>query len=125
MTRKLLYTLVGAIHLAFGLGFVLVPGLVVALYGVSLAESGALMARLLGAADLASAFLLLGARQWPDAPAARLISLKGVLDWSVIAVILLFYSLSGLLNFMGWVSVVLFVVIAILFGRDAVGQKNA
>jgi len=115
MTQKSLYTGVGFIHLIFGLGFVLLPGLVVAIYGVSLAESGTMMARLLGASDLAGALLLFGARTIPASRTTRLISLKGALEWSLIAIILLVYALSGLLNFMGWASVVLFAAIVYLF----------
>ncbi len=122
MTQKTVYTGVGVIHLAFGLGFVLLPGLVVSLYGVSLDDAGIMMARLLGASDLASALLLLGARAIPASRTTRLISLKGALEWSLIAIILAFYALSGLLNFMGWASVILFAVIVYLFGVDIYKQ---
>jgi hypothetical protein len=124
MSRKLLYTLVGTVHLVFGFGFLLLPGLVVALYGVSLDESGTLMAQLLGAADLASAALLLGLRNIADSQAARSISTKGALEWSLITIILLLNTVTGLLNFMGWVSVVLFAAIVFLFARDVSLQKG-
>lgn len=122
MSRKLLYTGVGVIHLVFGIGFLLLPGFVVSLYGISLDESGLLMARLLGAADTASGMLLLGLRDIARSQASRLISLKGAVEWSLIAVILLLNTLSGLLNFLGWVSVVLFIGIVVLFARDASGR---
>jgi hypothetical protein len=125
MSRRTLYTLVGAVHLIFGFGFLLLPGVVVALYGVSLDESGVLMAQLLGAVDLASAALLLGLRDIADSQAARVISTKGAVEWSLITIILLLYSITGLLNFMGWVSVVLFAAIVYLFARDAFGQQAA
>jgi hypothetical protein len=124
MKQKALYTLIGIIHLVFGLGFVLLPDLVAALYGVSLDESGTLMARLLGAADLASALPLLGARTLPASPATRLISQKGALEWSLVAIILLVYSLLGALNFLGWMSVVLFAAIVYLFATDIVRQRD-
>jgi hypothetical protein len=118
MARKQLYTVVGAVHLIFGFGFLLLPGVVVALYGISLDDSGTLMAQLLGAADLASAALLLGAREIGDSKATRIISIKGALEWSLIMIVLLLHSITGLLNFMGWVSVVLFAAIVFLFARD-------
>lgn len=125
MSRKQLYSIVGAIHLVFGFGFLLLPGVVVALYGISLDESGTLMAQLLGAADLASAALLLGLRDIPSSQAARVISTKGALEWSLIAIVLLLYSITGLLNFMGWVSIVLFAAIVFLFARDVFQQQDA
>jgi hypothetical protein len=124
MSRKLLYTVVGAVHLVFGFGFLLLPGVVVALYGISLDETGTLMAQLLGAADLASAALLLGLRDIADSQAARSISTKGALEWSLITIILLLNTVTGLLNFMGWVSVVLFAAIVFLFARDVSLQKG-
>ncbi|MCB9422202.1 MAG: hypothetical protein H6667_20535 [Ardenticatenaceae bacterium] len=124
MTRKQLYSIVGGIHLVFGFGFLLLPGIVVALYGISLDESGTLMAQLLGASDLASAALLLTLRDIPSSQAARVVSTKGALEWSLITIILLLYSVTGLLNFMGWVSVVLFAAIAFLFARDVFKQQD-
>ena len=124
MSRKQLYTIVGAVHLIFGFGFLLLPGLVVALYGVTLNESGTLMAQLLGGSDLASAALLLGLRDIANSKAARIISTKGALEWSLITIILLLYSITGLLNFMGWVSVVLFAAIVYLFVRDISRQEG-
>ncbi len=125
MSRKQLYTVVGAIHLIFGFGFLLMTPLTVALYGISLNETGTLMAQLLAASDLASAALLLGLRDMSDSKATRIISIKGALEWSVITIILLLYSISGLLNFMGWVSIVLFAAIVYLFARDVSRQKDA
>lgn len=124
MSRKQLYTIVGAIHLIFGFGFLLMTPWTVALYGISLNETGTLMAQLLAASDLASAALLLGLRDMADSKAARIISIKGALEWSLITIILLLYSVTGLLNFMGWVSVVLFAAIVYLFARDVSLQKG-
>lgn len=122
MPRKTLYTLIGALHLIFGLGFLLMTQWTVAIYGVTLNESGTLMTQLLGVADLGSAAILLGLRDLPASKATRVISTKGALEWGLIAIILLLYSVSGLLNFMGWVSVVLFAAIVFLFVRD---MKNS
>ena len=124
MSRKMVYTAVGVLHLLFGVGFLLLPGFVVSLYGISLDASGTLMARLLGVADIASATLLLGLRDLPDSQAARFVSIKGALEWGLITVVVLLNTLSGLLNFLGWISVVLFVVVVILFAIDLSGQKQ-
>ncbi|MEJ2747173.1 MAG: hypothetical protein P8183_04555 [Anaerolineae bacterium] len=125
MSRKTLYTLVGAIHLVFGFGFLLLPGVMVALYGAPLDESGTLMTQLLGASDLASAALLLALRDIDASKAARTISIKGALEWSLITLIVLLYSITGLLNFLGWISVVLFAVIVYFFARDVFQQQDA
>lgn len=124
MSRKMVYTAVGVLHLLFGVGFLLLPGFVVSLYGISLDASGTLMARLLGVADIASATLLLGLRDLPDSQAARFVSIKGALEWGLITIVVLLNTLSGLLNFLGWISVVLFVVVVILFAIDLSGQKQ-
>ena len=124
MSRKSLYTLVGAVHLIFGFGFLLLPGVIVALYGISLDESGTLIAQLLGAADLASAALLLGTREIGDSKATRVISFKGALEWSLITIVVLLYSITGLLNFMGWASVVVFAAIVFLLARDVFRQQD-
>ena len=125
MSRKQLYTAIGAIHLLFGFGFLLLTQWTVALYGITLNETGTLMAQLLAASDLASAALLLGLRDIADSKAGRIISTKGALEWSLITIILLLYTVTGLLNFMGWVSVVLFAAIAYLFARDVSRQQGA
>jgi hypothetical protein len=122
MPRKTLYTLIGALHLIFGLGFLLMTQWTVAIYGITLNETGTLMAQLLAVADLGSAAILLGLRDLPNSKAARVISTKGALEWGLIAIILLLNSVTGLLNFMGWVSVVLFAAIVFLFVRD---MKNS
>ena len=124
MSRKMVYTAVGVLHLLFGVGFLLLPGFVVSLYGISLDASGTLMARLLGVADIASATLLLGLPDLPDSQAARFVSIKGALEWGLITIVVLLNTLSGLLNFLGWISVVLFVVVVILFAIDLSGQKQ-
>jgi hypothetical protein len=122
MPRKTLYTLIGALHLIFGLGFLLMTQWTVAIYGITLNETGTLMAQLLAVADLGSAAILLGLRDLPNSKAARVISTKGALEWGLIAIILLLNSVTGLLNFMGWVSVVMFAAIVFLFVRD---MKNS
>jgi hypothetical protein len=94
----------------------------VAIYGITLNETGTLMAQLLAVADLGSAAILLGLRDLPNSKAARVISTKGALEWGFIAIILLLNSVTGLLNFMGWVSVVMFAAIVFLFVRD---MKNS
>ena len=124
MSRKQLYTAIGVIHLLFGFGFLLLTQWTVALYGITLNETGTLMAQLLAASDLASAALLLGLRDIADSKAGRIISTKGALEWSLITIILLLYTVTGLLNFMGWVSVVLFAAIAYLFARDVARQQG-
>lgn len=124
MSRKLLYTVVGAVHLVFGFGFLLLTGWTVALYGITLNETGTLMAQLLAASDLASAALLLGLRDITDSKPARIISTKGMLEWSLITIVVLLNSVSGLLNFMGWVSVVMFSAIVYFFARDVFRQRE-
>lgn len=124
MSRKQLYTVVGAVHLIFGFGFLLMTQWTVALYGITLNETGTLMAQLLAASDLASAALLLGLRDMASSKAARIISTKGMLEWSLITIILLLNTITGLLNFMGWVSVVLFAAIVYMFARDVSRQQG-
>jgi hypothetical protein len=82
------------------------------------------MAQLLAASDLAGAALLLGLRDIADSKPARIISTKGMLEWGLITIVILLYSVSGLLNFMGWVSVVLFSAIVYFFARDVYRQRE-
>lgn len=103
----------------FGVGFVIVPGEVAALYS---SESGAmldLMCKLFGAALIGFAALSWLARNAPDSEARRAIVVALFVGNLVGAVVSLLAQLGGVVNSFGWSTVAIYVLLAIGFGYFA------
>jgi len=108
MTLKLLFTLTAVVGAVFGLGFLLLPASVLALYGV--ADDPALLnlARLLGAFYLGYAGLSWLVRDAPASPAGRGIVLAFFIAFAVGLVASVVGQLSGAVNALGWSTVAIF-----------------
>jgi len=104
----------------FGLGFLLVPALVLAPLGVSLDETSALLARLFGAAILAFPFLLWLASLADDDRFRHGVALTMLAYYLISGALLLVAVLVGQLNARGWVVVALHAVFVGWFGWFAV-----
>jgi hypothetical protein len=107
----------------FGLGFVLVPGPLLSLYGISPAEGSlALMSRYFGAALLAYAAAIQGVRrltsptqQRAAAPWLAVVQVAGLL-------ISLEAVLAGTTNALGWSTVLIYGFFFVGWGRLALGN---
>jgi FtsH-binding integral membrane protein len=100
----------------FGVAFVVLPGQVTALYGPEVTPQLEYVAQLFGAALLAFAVLTWTARTAPDSEARRAILLALFIGDGVGFVVSLIGQLSGVMNALGWSTVVIYLLLALGFG---------
>ena len=105
------------IVVVFGIGFVLIPATVMSFYGVTLDPGGVYMTQLFGAA-----FILLGILLWfartasASDVALRAIVLAVAVGDTIGFIVALRAQLSGVVNALGWVTVALYLLLALGFG---------
>lgn len=105
------------IVVVFGVGFVLMPATVMSFYGVTLNPGGAFMTQLFGAAFILLGILLWFARNAPSSDVAlRAIVLAVVVGDVIGFIVALLAQLSGVTNALGWVTVALYLLLALGFG---------
>ena len=115
---KLSYWMVAkaVVELFFGIGFVLMPVTVGAVFGMNLNAGGALMAQLFGVAFIFGSIVLWLARNAPSSDAAlRAIVLAVVVSNALGFVVTLLATLSGIWNALGWLPVGLYLVFGLGF----------
>ena len=102
MSHRLVLTITAAVLGAFGAGFVLMPGLVFGIYGVSLNASGLMLAHVAGAAIIGlAAFAWLSRNLAPDL-VQRTLAPSLLLWFTIKAVVTLIAQLQGVFNTLGW-----------------------
>lgn len=102
---------------AFGLGFTLAPGPLLAPYGITGLSAGAiLVARLFGAALCGYGILSWLLRGAADSPAVRAVVTALCLADAIGFVAALVGQLSGAANALGWSTVALYLILAVAFG---------
>ncbi|MBI5839920.1 MAG: hypothetical protein HZB19_07435 [Chloroflexi bacterium] len=102
--------------IVFGVGFVLMPQYLGSIYAMSLDPSGALMARLFGAAFIFEAIVLWLPRNAPSSDAGlRAIVMAVAVSNAIGFVVTLLATLSGVWNALGWLPVVLYLVFCLAF----------
>lgn len=121
MKLSALMILNAIIAVVFGLGFVLAPSQVASFYSpeVGITEAGAVLevvARLFGASLLTFAVLTWVARNAPDSEVRRAILLALFVGDVAGCVISLFAVLGGAVNALGWLTVAIYLLLAIGFG---------
>ncbi len=104
------------VAVVFGLGFVLVPGQVTSLYSPEVGPTLNYVAQLFGAALLAFAVLTWVARNVPDSEARRAILLALFVGDGVGFVVALIGQIGGVMNALGWSTVVIYLLLAVGFG---------
>ncbi len=111
----------------FGLGFVFVPGQVLSLYDIAGGDTIELMSRLFGAALLMIAVLTWCVRNEPDSEARRAILLALLVGNAVGFIVALIAQLGGIVNALGWLTVVIYLLLAIgcAYFRFAAGPAPA
>jgi hypothetical protein len=104
-----------AIAIVFGLGFVLVPSTLWALYGVKLNTAGMYLAQLFGTANIGIGLVVFFARGASAPDIGRRLA-KGILGWVIVeGIVVLLGQLQGVTNFMGWSFVGLDLVLAVAY----------
>ena len=102
MNRRTFMSVVAGVSVVTGLLDLLAPVQISGLFGVTLDDTGASLARLLGAAYLGYAATVWCARDVPDAAAQRAIGFGNVLSWGLSLVVIVMGVASGLAGAIAW-----------------------
>jgi len=95
------------VELLFGLGFLILPGTIFGTFGVTLDPFGISLARLLGSAVLAFSTLAWYARTKDSAVLRAAAARSFFIYWLLSTIALLIAQLNGLVNNMGWSTIVM------------------
>jgi hypothetical protein len=115
MRLNMLLVVSAAISAVFGAVFVVVPGPVAAIYGITLDKAGMLVAQLFGAALIGFAVLNWFARDVTDPAGRQAVVLSNLVGDAVGFVVILLGQLSGIANALGWTSVALYLLLVLGF----------
>jgi hypothetical protein len=107
----------------FGVGFLLAPERVVALYGGTLSPAGAVVGRILGSSLIAIAIMFWASREQLGADVLRAVLIAGPVANALDLVIMLHATVSGIVSGLGWTSVILHILLAAGFGYFAFGRR--
>ena len=116
MKIKNLFTIAAVVQTIFGLGFLLIPETLTSFYGNTLSQGGVVFARLFGAAILALAATLWFARDSAESEARRAIVIGGFVNSLIGFLVSLFSQVTGMVNALGWSTVLIFLFFAVGFG---------
>ena len=116
MKLKTWMTVKAIVCIVFGLGFVILPSFVMNLYDVNLGEGGVYMTRLLGQAFILLSLLLWLVRSTEETATRRAFALAVFVGDLIGFIITLQGQLAGSVNALGWVTVIIYLVLALGFG---------
>jgi hypothetical protein len=119
-----LLRLAGLLALAFGLGFLLAPARVLALYGVTAEPTVVLMARFFGATLVQLGLVLYLIRDVSDITTRRGVVLGSFIGSLAGFVVSLTAQFWGLLNSFGWSSVAIYGVLLLGYGAFVFGSPR-
>jgi hypothetical protein len=109
----------------FGVAFVVVPGQFMSLYGPAVTPDLVYVGRLFGAALLTLAVLTWTAKNAPDSEARRAILLAMVVGDAIGFVVSLIGQIRGIMNALGWSTVVIYLLLAVAFGYFCFAKPKA
>jgi hypothetical protein len=118
----MLATIVAAV---FGLAFLIGPSQLVALYGVTLTPSTEVICRIAGSVILGFAIVFWGARNGSGAETFKAMMLAGLIANGLDCLILLHATITGLVNGLGWLQVLINGALAVGFGYFAFGKGKS
>ena len=115
MNTRTVLTVAAVIAVIFALGLILMPATMGTLYGTGTAPNQLLLARLFGSALLGFAVINWLAKDL-DYATLRPILLGNLVGDAVGFIVCVMGTLGGVMNSMGWLSVLLYLVLALGFG---------
>lgn len=124
MTLKNWMSAKAVICVLFGLGFVFIPETLASFYGMSTNDSGVLMTRFFGQAFILLGVLLWLARNTSEQATQRAFSISVFIGDIVGFAIAIMAQLSGVMNALGWLSVALYLVLALGFGYFLIAKPS-
>jgi Na+-driven multidrug efflux pump len=122
MTLRYLLVTTAVLSFIFGLGYLLMPDQVLALFGTATDDVGLLAARFFGGAVVGYGVLALAHRDSNLLEARGSVVPAFAISFTLGFVLALVGQLSGLLNALGWVSVVTFLLLAIGYAYVQFGR---
>ena len=122
--RSLLF-IAGVIALVFGLGFLLVPRPVLALYGVPTDPAIVLMSRFFGVALVQVGLVLYLIRDVSDARTQRGVIIGSFLGSVAGLVVSLTGQFWGIVNQLGWSSVAIYALLTLGYGAFMFGRPTS
>ena len=125
MKLKSLFIFNAITVIIFGVGSVLAPQVFVSLFGATLNPAGMLMMQYGGAWLIGIGLLAWFARNAADSEARRAIVLAFMICYSIAFVLALLSQLAGVLNALGWGTVVLNLLLAIGYGYFQFAKQQA
>jgi hypothetical protein len=125
MKLSMLMTVTALIAAAFGVGFIVVPDQVLSFYGPDVTPQLEYVAQLFGAALLGFAVLTWTAKNAPDSDARRAILLALFVGEGAGFVVSLIGQLGGVMNALGWSTVMIYLLLTLGFGYFCFVQPKA
>jgi hypothetical protein len=107
MTIRTFFAILAVLSVLFGIGFVLAPAQVLANYGIEHSPALALLGRLFGGALLTLGIILWLARDFRDDAATRTVLVAALVGDAVNLVVATMGTLSGVVNALGWSTVLI------------------
>ena len=115
MKLSYLMTVSAVVAVIFGIAFVLASGSLMPLYGATLNPAGTIIAQLFGAALIGFAVVNWFARNAKEGEALRAIVLANLVSDTIGFIVALLGQLSGVVNALGWSTVVIYLLLALGF----------
>ena len=118
-------TLATIVAAVFGLAFLIAPSQLVALYGVTLTPATEVIGRIAGSVILGFAIVFWRARNGSGAEAFKAVMMAGLIANALDGLILLHATVTGLVNGLGWLQVLINGGLAIGFGYFIFGKGKS
>ena len=122
MTLNNFLTLATVVAAVFGLAFLVAPSALVAMYGVTLTPATEVIGRIAGSVILGFAIVFWAARNGNAAETYKAVMMAGLIANGLDALILLHATVTGLVNGLGWLQVVINGGLAVGFWYFAYGK---
>ena len=116
MKLRTLFLFNAFIILPSGLGFLVAPAYFMSFSGITLSSGGEYLVQLLGVAYIAISALCWLVKDAEDSTALRAIIATSFLHTTIGSVVAVYAQVSGIVNTSGWVTVVLYISLAIGYG---------
>lgn len=123
MTIRMFFAILAVLSVLFGIGFVLAPAQVLANYGIEHSPALALLGRLFGGALLTLGIILWLARDFRDDAAIRTVLVAALVGDAVNLVVATMGTLSGVVNALGWSTVLIYLFAAAGSGYFLMARK--
>ena len=125
MSLKTLFIITSIIAFIFGIFFVIIPWWVYSLYGIGASAPLNYMGGLFGAALLAVGLISYGGRNITDPDALNVITLSFFIGDGIGFIIALIGQLSGTVNALGWLTVIIYLLLSLGFAYFRFSKKSS